>query len=159
MADFYTDLSGRIVSGARSSSTQAAYGSTTTSVRHTTNDKASMALDMSDFLQLMVATFQNQTMDNTADISDMMNQMVQMSVIQTLTNLNNVVTQTSNLSYAASLVGKEVVVNQTVGREAREISGVVTGTGTLDGEQVIFIGNDTYKLSDILAVGKLPEEE
>ena len=159
MADFYTDLNGAAINGSAVRSTQSAYGATTTSVRHTTNDKASLSLDMPDFLQLMVATFQNQTIDNTADISDMMNQMVQMSVIQTITNLNTLITQTTNLSYAASLVGKNVVVAHTIGRETQQIAGIVTGTGTLDGEQVIFLGNDTYKLSDILAVGQLPDAD
>lgn len=162
MASFLGDLNGSIAGWSGSAPAgiaQSAYGSAVTSVRHTTNDKASMALDMSDFLQLMVATFQNQTMDSSADISDMMNQMVQMSVIQTLDNLNAVLTQNSNLSYAASLVGKEVVVNQGIGRETRQISGIVTGTGALDGEQMVYLGNDAYRLTDIVGVGRLPEAD
>ena len=37
--------------------------------------------------------------------------------------------------------------------------GTVTGTGTLNGQQVVFIGNDSYYLNDIMAVGRLPEKE
>ncbi|MDE7034776.1 MAG: hypothetical protein K2O74_00810, partial [Eubacteriales bacterium] len=47
---------------------------------NSTNVKAGTSLDMDDFLTLMVAMFQNQDIDNTADTSDMLNQMVQMSV-------------------------------------------------------------------------------
>ncbi len=36
-------------------------------------------LDFTDMLSLMIAQFQNQTIDNQADTSDMMNQLVQMS--------------------------------------------------------------------------------
>ena len=140
------------------SSTQSVYGATTTSVRHTTDDKASKALDMSDFLQLMVATFQNQTIDNTADISDMMNQMVQMSVVQTMTNLNTLISNTMNQSYAASLIGKEVTVAETVGRKVTTTSGTVTGTGQYNGEQVIYIGDKRFALSDITGVGEIPDE-
>ena len=38
-----------------------------------------MGLDFTDYLQLMVQQLQNQTMDNTTDTSDMLNQLVQMS--------------------------------------------------------------------------------
>jgi len=127
-------------------------------VEHLSNAKAGKDLDMNDFLQLMVATFQNQSIDNTADISDMMNQMVQMSVIQAVTNLSNLVSESTSMSYAASLVGKQVTVGQYIGKELQEIRGTVTGTGTLNGQQVIFLDDDeTYYLTDIMAVCKLPD--
>ena len=136
-----------------------AYGANTQSVTHTTDTKASKALDMTDFLQLMVATFQNQSIDNTADISDMMNQMVQMSVVQTVTNLNTLITNTMNQSYAASLLGKEVTISQQSGRNVTNITGVVTGTGLYNGDQVVYIGDKRYALTDVIGVGKLPESD
>ena len=157
MADSFTVNSAGQRIASQSAATQSAYGSAGTKVTHTTDEKASMALDMTDFLQLMVATFQNQTMDNTADIGDMMNQMVQMSVVQTITNLNSLITNTANMSYAASLVGKDVTVLRTSGRDTEQIQGTVTGTGTVDGQQMVFLGNDSYALSDIIAVGRMPE--
>ena len=108
---------------------------------------------MSDFLQLMVATFQNQTIDNTADISDMMNQMVQMSVVQTISSLTSLLTETNSMTYAASLVGKSVTISDGGG----QVEGVVTGTGMVNGQPAIFVGNNSYWLTDVLAVGKLPE--
>ena len=45
-------------------------------------DKSS--LSFTDMLGLMVAQFQNQTIDNQADTSDMMNQLVQMSSMQAM---------------------------------------------------------------------------
>ncbi|MPN57912.1 hypothetical protein SDC9_205608 [bioreactor metagenome] len=44
-----------------------------------------------------------------------------------------------------------------MGGELKELLGTVTGTGTLTGQQVLFLGNDSYYLSDIMAIGRLPE--
>ncbi len=148
MSDFSFDLNGVI--GTQVSSKVA---------ENSTNKKAGSDLVMDDFLKLMVAQFQNQSIDNTADTSEMMNQMVQMSVIQAITNLSTLVTDSTSLSYAASLVGKEVTIGQQDGKDVKELLGTVTATGTLDGKQVIFLDDkDTpYYLTDIMAVGKLPE--
>ena len=120
-----------------------------------------MGLDFTDFLQLMVAQLQNQTMDNAADTSDMMNQLVQMSVVQMMssvkTSLDNL-TDASTLTYAASLVGKTVTVGSYDDKgNIQEIVGTVTGTGTYQDTQVIFVDGQMYPLSSIMAVGTLPE--
>lgn len=127
--------------------------------KHTTNKKAGQSLDMDGFLQLMVAMLQNQTMDSTADTSEMMSQMVQMSVVQAITDISTLVSQSTSLTYAASLVGKEVTIGQyDAAGKLHETVGKVTGTGTLKGQQVVFIGDDCYYLTDIMAVGRLPDE-
>lgn len=118
-------------------------------------------LDFTDFLQLMVAQLQNQTIDSAADTSDMLNQLVQMSVVGMMssvqTSLENL-TSASTLTYAASLVGKTVTVGTyDENGEIKEIVGEVTGTGTYQGMPVIFIGDDMYALNSIMAVGRLPE--
>lgn len=114
----------------------------------------STSLEMTDFLSLMVAQFQNQTIDNTADTSDMLNQLVQMSMIQAITNI----TDATVMMYSGSLVGKEVTVGQyNSDGVLEEIVGTVTGTGTAGGQQVIFVNGKSYYLSDIMAVGRLPE--
>jgi len=113
-------------------------------------------LDMTDFLTLMVAQFQNQSIDNTADTSDMLNQLVQMSVVQAITNI----TDATVMMYAGSLVGKEVTVGQyNQDGTLEEIVGLVTGTGVSGGQQVVFVDGKSYYLSDIMAVGRLPELE
>ena len=113
----------------------------------------SMGLDMTDFLKLMVAELTNQSIDQTADTSDMLNQMVQMQMVQALVNM----TDASVMSYAASLVGKQVTVGQYDSEgKLQEVVGTVTGTGTYNGSQVVFVGDKYYPLSEILAVGTLP---
>ena len=150
MSSYITDLNGIVTTGLETAASVA---------KHSTSTKAGKDLQMEDFLQLMVATFQNQTIDNQADISDMMNQMVQMSVVQAISNISDLITDTTNMTYAASLVGKEVIIAQQNGRSTTQITGTVTGTGTLNGSPVIFVGDDSYWLSDVLAVGQLPSQE
>ena len=126
-------------------------------------DTPSSELSFTDMLQLMVVQFQNQTIDNTADTSDMMNQLVQMSVVQAMTSLTTKmeeVTQATTLSYSASLVGKKVTVGVFDDKgNLKEICDTVTATGTYDGAPVLFFGKDRYPLSSILAVGELPKIE
>ncbi len=117
-------------------------------------------LDMQDFLELMMVSLQNQTIDNTADTGEMMNQMVQMSVIQAIDEISTLIGDSTTLNYAASLVGKDVTIGLWEGSELKEIEGKVAGTGTLSGQQVIFLEGDetAYYLTDIMGVGKLPEK-
>ena len=105
-----------------------------------------MGLDFTDYLQLMVQQLQNQTMDNTTDTSDMLK-----TSIDTLVDANT-------LTYAASLVGKTVTVGE-YGEDGKlqEVVGTVTGTGTYQGVPVIFVDGEMYALSDIMAVGTLPD--
>ena len=115
-----------------------------------------LTLTMQDFLQMLVVQFQNQDMDNPASTSDMMNQLLSMSTIQAMATM----TDAATMSYAASLVGKTVTIGEySSGSGLKEIVGEVTGTGTYNGEQVIFVNGKSYSLSSIMAVGKLPEEE
>lgn len=142
MSNYIGDLSQFYVS-------QASAGAYKTSKQE---DKTS--LDMTDFLTLMVAQFQNQSLDSTADTSDMLNQLVQMTVVQAISEISDATVMT----YASSLVGKEV----TVGRYNQqgfleEYIGTVTGTGVSNGEQIVFVDGQSYALGDILAVGRLPE--
>lgn len=113
--------------------------------------------DMSteDFLTLIMAQFQNQDIMNPASTDDFINQMVQLMTIQTMTNLNDI----STISYAASLVGKEVTIGVFGTEGLQEVVGTVTGTGLLNGQQVIFVNGQAYALNSIMAVGRIPEEE
>ena len=117
-------------------------------------------LNMEDFLQLMIVQLQNQTIDDTMDTSEMMNQMIQMQMITAMSNM----TETSVQSYASSLVGKVVTIGIVTDKGLEEREVIVTGTGVMNGQQVIFgkdsKGNiETYGLNQIMAVGQLPPIE
>lgn len=125
--------------------------------------KDNSTLTFDDMLMLMVTQMQNQTIDNQMDTSDMMNQLIQMTVMQALTDMTSQVEDLTNaniMSYSASLVGKEVTVGvlDSKGNLAEEIVGTVTATGTYNGQQVIFLGDRYYPLSSIMSVGRLPDE-
>lgn len=118
-------------------------------------------LSFTDMLGLMVAQFQNQSIDNQASTTDMMNQLVQMSSMQAMTEVSTQIkelTLANVMAYSASLVGQTVTVGvwneQT--KKLEEVVGVVEGAGTYNGDQVIYVGGKGYYLSDIMAVGKLP---
>ena len=127
---------------------------------NSTSRKNNTELDMQDFLQLMIVQLQNQTIDDTMDTSEMMNQMIQMQMITAMSNM----TETSVQSYASSLVGKVVTIGIVTDKGLEEREVIVTGTGVMNGQQGIFgkdsKGNiETYGLNQIMAVGQLPPIE
>ncbi len=131
---------------------------TTVEAQNSTNKKAGKDLDMNDFLTLMVAMFQNQSIDNQADTSEMMNMMVQMSVVEAISNISTLINDSTVMTYAASLVGKKVTIGQYIGQELVTTQGTVDGTGSYGGQQVVFVNGKSYYLSDIMAVGELPNQ-
>ena len=115
---------------------------------------SNMDLDMTDFLTLMITELTNQGIDQSVDTSDMLNQMIQMQMVEALAN----VTDASIMSYAASLVGKEITVGKYDSEgNLQELVGVVQGTGTKNGEQVVFVNDEYYYMNEIMAVGRLPK--
>lgn len=128
--------------------------STSFTAKKSTSREGNTEMKMEDFLYLMVVQLQNQTIDETADTSDMLNQMVQMQMVTALANM----TDASIMSYASSLVGKEVTIGVLNGNDLEERVLTVIGTGLYDGEQVIFCDDgNMYSLSQIMAVGRLPD--
>lgn len=123
---------------------------------NSTSRKNNTDLDMTDFLQLMIVQLQSQTMDDTMDTSEMMNQLVQMQMVTAITNM----TETNIMTYASSLVGKEVTIGVVKDGNLEERVVNIIGTGYSAGQQVLF-GDDgeTYALNQIMAVGRLPEIE
>ena len=67
----------------------------------------------------------------------------------------------STSAFTVSLVGQTVTlpVYDKEGKLVGEKEGVVTGTGLYNGQRVIFIGDETYLLNQIMAVGKLPAKK
>lgn len=125
------------------------------------SDEANNTLSFEDMLLLMVTQLQNQTIDNTADTNDMMNQIIQMTVMQAITDMKTQVddlTEANIMSYSASLVGQTVTMGivDKNGQLVDEKVGVITATGTYNGQRVVYMGDQYYPLNQILAVGTLP---
>ncbi|MCI1958759.1 MAG: hypothetical protein LKJ25_03935 [Clostridia bacterium] len=121
-----------------------------------TSTTSKNTLDMDDFYKLMAAQLKNQDVSNPTDESDFMNQMMQMAVISAI----NTFTDISKTSYAASLVGRDVTIADTGSDgKSKEVYGTVTATGVYAGEQVIYVNDNRYALSQIMAIGKLPDTD
>ncbi len=118
-------------------------------------------LQFEDFLSLMVQQLQSQTIDSAMDSTEMLNQLIQMSNVQMMSSLQTSMeslSMASTLTYASGLVGKTVTVGSYDDDGImQEIVGTVQGTGTYQGLSVIFVNDEMYALSDIMAVGTLPD--
>jgi len=128
------------------------------------SDEANNTLSFEDMLMLMVTQLQNQTIDNTADTNDMMNQIIQMTVMQALTEMQTKVedlTEANIMSYSASLVGQTVTMGilDKDGNLVGEKVGTITATGTYNGQRVVYMGDEYFPINQILAVGTLPEKK
>lgn len=145
-------------------------------------------LTITDYFKLLSAQLANQDMNNPMSNSEMMAQMVQMAMVQSMTSMNEVMENMistmensqiiSTQTYAAGLVGQEVtvtvtekVIDEETGKEI--IKAVGSKTGIV--ESVNFTsatptfrleGDDTdYPLTYLLGMGKVevkftdPDEE
>ncbi len=75
------------------------------------NDKNT--LSMTGFFQLMAVQLQNQDMSNPMDNSELMAQMTQMAMVQSMTSMTDAIENSTAIStqvYAAGLVGQQVTV-------------------------------------------------
>ncbi len=107
-------------------------------------DTSYMSFD--SYLQLLVAQMQNQDFNNPMDDSEVLAQMAQYSMLEGIKNM----TQQSSVSYATSLVGKAVTVND----GSNVYTGVVQSILVEDGEAKLMIDGTAYKttmVTDILA--------
>jgi flagellar basal-body rod modification protein FlgD len=111
-------------------------------------------------MSLLVAQLQNQDMYNTTDTSEFTNQMAQYSMIQSITDLVSISEDTYAMnytSYAASLVGKEVTVAKLVDEELVTETGTITGVTLFEDEPMVYIGENSYSLSEIMVVGEVED--
>ncbi len=127
--------------------------------KNATSKTSGSDLDFEAFLNLMVAQFKNQSIDNQADTGEMLNQMVQMSLIESITDIRELITESTATTTAVSMIGQKVTIGQIVGGESFEKEITVVGTGQIDGEQVLFGDDDkSYKMSDVIAIGRIPSD-
>lgn len=120
----------------------------TTATTATTKKTTDSALDMNDFLKLMVAQLQNQDMNNSVDSSQFMAQMSQFSMVQALTDMR----EQSQTNYGVSLIGKEVTVkNET---DNKVVTGTVDSVNFYNGETKILVDGNAYSMSSVIEVAE-----
>jgi flagellar basal-body rod modification protein FlgD len=125
----------------------------TTSVQSGSATKAgSTGYTSSDFMQLLLAQLSNQNPLQPMDDSEMMSQFTQLNSLQEIqkmaSSLQKVMVGNQSI-YAASLIGKNVSINQTNGIPK---VGVVTGFSTENSEIYVQVDNKSYSLGDVIQV-------
>lgn len=118
---------------------------------------AANGLDMNDFLKLLAAQFTNQDITNPTSNTEYISELAQFASIQAM----NTLTTYADSQYAASLVGKKVVVAKydDTGKFVQE-TGVVdyVDFSSADGSTLVVNGH-AYGLSNVMQVlsGSAPE--
>ncbi|MCX7614248.1 MAG: hypothetical protein N2Z65_00665 [Clostridiales bacterium] len=107
-------------------------------------DKSSLSLD--DFLKILSAELQNQSMDNTVDNSQMITQMAQFSTITSMQELS----AATSKSYAVSLIGKTVnIVTTDANGKSKTVTGTVDKVNFEDGVPYLSVDGTDYETSDV----------
>lgn len=110
------------------------------------SDESNSYMSFDSYLKLLVAQMQNQDFNNPMDDSEVLAQMAQYSMLEGIKNM----TQQSSISYATSLVGKVVTVDDGGGA----YTGAVESVTVRNGEPYLMIDGMSYKsdtVTDIVA--------
>jgi len=110
-----------------------------------------------DYMKLLITQLQNQNPLEPLDNNEMASQLAQFSQLQQLESMNesfSKVLATTELTYANSLLGKEVTFMPETETGAADItSGVVEQVyNNIDGEIFLRVGNHTLGLEDVISV-------
>ncbi len=113
-----------------------------------------------DYMKLLIVQLQNQNPLEPLDNNEMASQLAQFSQLQQLESMNESfakVLATTELTYANSLLGKEVsFMPETTTGTADITSGIVEQVyNNVDGEIFLRVGNLTLGLKDVISVKNL----
>lgn len=129
------------------SSASGAYTKYSNSVTNLDGDEAASSyLDFDSYLKLLVAQMSNQDFNDPMKDNEVLQQMSSYSMLEGIKNMTN----QANISYASSLVGKAVTVND--GSEYE--TGVITSVVIENNKPMLMINGNKYeysKVSDIVA--------
>ncbi|MBD5139479.1 MAG: hypothetical protein HDT24_09245 [Ruminococcus sp.] len=101
------------------------------------SDESNSYMSFDGYLKLLVAQMQNQDFNNPMDDSEVLAQMAQYSMLEGIKNM----TQQSSISYATSLVGKVVTVDDGTG----SYTGMVESVTVIKGEPYLMVDGMSYK--------------
>ena len=127
------------------------------------NEKNTLTIE--SYFKLLSAQLAHQDMSNPMDNSEMMAQMTQMAMVQSLSTMTSNMKEEMALTkttYLAGLIGKEVTVklpekeNSLVENQPKEKSGVIASVNLSGKEATFRIEGDTteYLLSNLIQIGK-----
>ncbi|MGD9568628.1 MAG: flagellar hook assembly protein FlgD [Sedimentibacter sp.] len=114
------------------------------------------ALDMQDFLNLLVAEMTNQDAMNPMDNTEFIAQMAQFSSLQAMNDL----TEMSMQGQATSLIGKNVVVAKYNAQGQLEVQeGLVQRVTIHSGETKLYVNDLEYDYSNVMEVKQIEQPE
>ena len=115
--------------------------------------EAKNALTLEDFYTLMAVQLQNQDMTSPMDNAEMLNQLVQMATIESMSQM----TQMTTNQYAASLLGQEAEIQTIKDGKQEMVKGTVTGVNLAYNPPVLYLDGkpEEYSISTVVAVGKI----
>ena len=166
MLDSMMDITSRYASTARAAENNSETSSSSSvrtleEMRAAQNAKkdgsSNSTLSFEDMLLLMVTQLQNQTIDNQADPNDMMNQLIQMTVMQALTEVSTQVdqlTEANILNYSASLVGKGSQIIQDIDMVGTDMEMGQGMCGSSSGSVPTNVGQPLIRVSPITVGGR-----
>ncbi|MDR2295622.1 MAG: hypothetical protein LBD95_02395 [Clostridiales Family XIII bacterium] len=107
------------------------------------------SLTMDDFFQLMVAQLQNQDMFNPTDNSQLINQMAQFSMVNALSDMQEL----TSVTYSMSLIGKQAIVAFVDDNgQMQSKTGLVEGVNLYNGAAEVVIGGESYGIANVMSV-------
>lgn len=113
-------------------------------------DKKENAVSVDDFLSLMVAQMTNQDFMNPMDDTQFLSQLAQFSSMQYMQELANY----SKQNYVSSLVGQTITASKFTNAGGLDTTtGVVTKISLVDDEYLVYIGDKSYTLDQIMEIG------
>ena len=129
------------------------------------NDKNTIS--MTGFFQLLATQLQNQDMSNPMDNSELMAQMTQMAMVQSMTAMNDAMknsTAVNTQTYAAGLVGQEVTMAVTTENAYGQETPIdvkyakVEWVNFTSGNPTIKVEGDDreYQLTHLVGMGRVP---
>lgn len=111
------------------------------------SNKDNSAIEVSDFLQLMITQMTNQDFTNPADDTQYLTQMAQFATMSQMTEL----AEYSKQNYLMSLLGKEATVSKyTIGGGATSDTGTISSVSLVSGEYTVTVNDKTYTLDQIM---------
>jgi flagellar basal-body rod modification protein FlgD len=111
--------------------------------------KDDQSLTMDDFFQLMVAQLQNQDMFNPTDNTQLVNQMAQFSMVNALSDMQEL----TSVTYSMSLIGKQAVVAFVDDNgQMQSVSGLVEGVNLYNGAAEVIVGGEAYGIANVMSV-------
>lgn len=129
------------------------------------NDKNTISI--TGYFQLLAAQLQNQDMTNPMDNSEIMAQMTQMAMVQSLTSMTEAIdtsTAVTSQTYAGGLLGQEVTIAITEEKAGQEVPvsvkyAKVASVDFTSGNPVLRLEGDTktYQLAHVIGIGQIPD--